>query len=473
MTISGPAMHRLLMDGYRDVQQRIEGMRSEFSSIDAQRDQLADDRSDALINLAEYYLPELTRESIESSWGEVRDRVQQVLMRKEDHRRRVSTALADANDRRSLQEDRLLEINADYDEAKTKQDQLASQVESELAADETFVSLSNQAAMAEAALERAEANLNEIEQDAARKLPGYENSALFTYLRDQNYGTDQYGKRGFTRRMDRWLAQYIDYHKARQSYQFLADTPDQMRKLIGEDRAALDTVMEELEKRRDLVVKRLGLTAAVSKAEQLGDRRERQLVELDKLRDETESLQRELTDLEDTRGEYYREAVSAIRERLAEIDARDLASNARRTPSLTDDQIVARIQGVDQKLDDLDGDTRRHHDEIRDMQRCIEALGRLIQRFRAAKFDAARSHFEPSLDILDLLHRAKNEGDIDDVWDRLRRAQRWGPTLSKQLGNVASHPMSQVLIGAMALAAGAAKKDHTDRAARRRDKNRH
>jgi chromosome segregation ATPase len=200
----------------------------------------------------------------------------------------------------------------------------------------------------------------------------------------------------------------------------------------------------------------------------LGERRERQLVELDKLRDESESLQRELTDLEDTRGEYYREAVSAIRERLAEIDARDLASNARRTPSLTDDQIVARIQGVDQKLDDLDGDTRRHHDEIRDMQRCIEALGRLIQRFRAAKFDAARSHFEPSLDILDLLHRAKNEGDIDDVWDRLRRAQRWGPTLSKQLGNVASHPMSQVLIGAMALAAGAARKDHTDRAARRR-----
>ncbi|WP_286178195.1 hypothetical protein [Stieleria mannarensis] len=470
MTISGPEMHRLLMDGYKDVQQRLDEMRSKISSIDSQRDQLGDDRSDALVSLAEYYLPELTRDAIESSWGEVRDRVRQVLMRKEDHRRRVSSALADANERRTLQEDRLLEINSEFDEAKLKQDELAAKVESELAADETFVSLSQRAAMAEAALERAEANLNEIEQDAARKLPGYENSSLFTYLRDQNYGTDRYGKRGFTRRMDRWLAKYIDYHKASQSYRFLAETPDQMRKIIADDRAALDTVMDELEKRRDLVVKRLGLAAAVAKAEQLGKRRESQLVELDKTRDETDTLERELTDLEDTRGEYYREAVSAIRQQLAEIDTRDLASNARRTPSLTDDQIVARIQGVDQQLDDLDGDTRRHHDDIRDMQRCIEALGRLMQRFRAAKFDAARSHFEPSLDILDLLHRAKNERDIDDAWDRLRSAQRWGPTIGKQLGNVASHPMSQVLIGAMALAAGAAMKDHAGRAARRRER---
>lgn len=472
MTISGPAMHRLLMDGYKDVEQRIESMRSSISSIESQRSHLGDDRSSALVDLAEYYLPELTRESIESSWAEVRDSMQQILMRKEDQRRRVSGALADANDRRNLQEDRLLEINTAFDQAKTEQQDLASRVEGELAADDTFISLSNQAALAEAALERAEANLNEIEQDAARKLPGYEKSALFKYLRDRNYGNDQYTKRGFTRRMDRWLAKFIDFHKAKQGYEFLLQTPEQMRKIIADDRDALDTVMEELEKRRDLVVKRLGLTAAIEKVEQLSQRRESQLVELDKLRDETDALQRELTELEDTRGEYYREAVTVFREMLAGIDSQDLVSKARRTPSLTDDQIVARIQGVDQRLDDLDDDTRRHHDDIRDMQRCIEALGRLIQRFRAAKFDAARSQFSTSVDILDLLHRARSERDIDEAWDRLRSAQRWGPTLGQQLGDVAAHPLTQVLIGAMAQAAGAAMSEQAHRAGRRRDLNR-
>ncbi|MCA9136764.1 MAG: hypothetical protein KDB00_08395 [Planctomycetales bacterium] len=471
MSISGPAMHRLLMDGYKDVQHRLEEMRSRVSSIDVERGDLGEDRSDALVNLAEYYLPELTREAIESSWIEVRSGINQVLMRKEDKRRRVATGLADANDRRFLQEDRLLEINTALDEAKATQATLASKVESELAADETFITLSNQAAVVEAALERAEANLNEIEQDAARKLPGYESSSLFTYLRDQKFGTDQYGKRGFTRRMDRWLAKYIDYNKAKQGYEFLVKTPEQMRKIIASDRDSLDTVMNELEKRRDLVVERLGLTAAITKVDQLTQRRETQLAELDKVREETESLERELTDLDDTRGTFYREAVSVFREMLAGFDSEDLASKARRTPSLTDDQIVARIQGVDQQLDELEHETRRHHDEIRDMQRCIEALGRLIQRFRASKFDAARSQFLPSVDILDVLHHAKNEDDIDQAWDRIRRAQRWGPTIGEQLGNVASHPLTQVLVGAMAQAAGAAMAAHADRAGRRRDLN--
>lgn len=472
MNISGPAMHRQLMDGYRDVQRRLEEMRAKISSFDAQRDDLGEDRGDALFDLAEYYLPELTREAIESSWIEVRDSIKEVFLRKEDQRRRVTTALAAANDRRHLQEDRLLEINTEFDTAKAEQAELISRVEGELAADETFVSLSNQATAAETALERAEANLDEIEQDAARKLPSYEASSLFKYLHDRQFGTPQYSKRGFTRRMDRWLAQFIDYRTANHGYEFLRNTPEQMRKIIADDRVALDTVMDELEKRRDLVVKRLGLTAAITKVEQLSDQRERQLVQLDGIRQETESLDRELTDLDDTRGTFHKEAVSIFRGMLENFDSQDLASKARRTPSLTDDQIVARIQGVDDQLDELDKDTRRYRDEIRDMQRCVEALGRLMQRFRASKFDAARSQFLPSLDILDILHRAKDERDIDQAWDRLRNAQRWGPTLGEQLGHVASHPLTQVLVGAMAQAAGSAMRHQADRASRRRDQYR-
>ena len=41
-----------------------------------------------------------------------------------------------------------------------------------------FVLLSDRAAVAEASLERAEANLQEIDQDSARKLPAYEDSTL-------------------------------------------------------------------------------------------------------------------------------------------------------------------------------------------------------------------------------------------------------------------------------------------------------
>lgn len=471
MTIPGPVMHRQLMDGYKDLQQRIEQMRSGLSSIDSQRGELGDDRGEALVDLAEHYLPDLTRESIQASWTESRPALTQVLMRKEDQRRRVTDALSTVSDKRNLEDDRLLEINSSLDQAKSIQDELSSKVESELAGDNTFVSLSGRAATAEAALERGESNLSEIEQDAARKLPQYEQSSLFNYLREQNFGTSGYTKRGLTRRMDRWLAKFVDYNKAIQSYNFLVKTPEQMRTIIANDRAAFDTVMDELESRRDLVIKRLGLSSAIEKVNQLSARREKQLVELDEVREETESLTRELTDLEDSRGSYYAEAVAVFREMLDGMDSQDLASKARRTPSLTDDQIVARIQGVEERLDDLDQETRQYHDDTRDMQRCNEGLGRLLQRFRASKFDAARSQFLPSVDVLEDLHRAKNEADIDDLWKRLRRAQRWGPSLSQQLGHVASNPITQVLMGAMTQATSAKMRGHADRAGKRRYQN--
>ncbi len=468
MTIPGPTAHRQLMDGYKSLQLRLEAMRSRSTTIDTEKGDLGQDRSRALLDLAEYYLPDLTRESIESSWHETRSDMQEVLLRKEDHRRRLSETFDAANQKRQRLEERLLQIGDSLDQAKSRQAELALSVETELAADETFVDLSHKAAVAEAALERAEANLNEIEQDATRKLPGYESSTLFNYLKDRQFGTADYKNRGFTRRMDRWLAKYIDYSKAKQGYDFLADTPDHMRKIIADDRDAFDTVMKELENRRDLVVDRIGLSAAIDKVNQLSDQRERQLIELDEAREVTESLDRELTDLEDSRGEYYREAVSLFREMLSHMHADDLASKAKRTPSLTDDQIVARIQGVDQRIDDLDDEMRRNRDGIRDLQRCIEALGRLMQKFRASKFDAARSTFMPSLDIIDIINRANNERDIDDAWDRIRGAQRWGPSLGDQLGHVASHPLTQIMIGAMAQAAGSAMRSHADRAGRRR-----
>ena len=40
MTISGPAMHRLLMDGYKGLQQRLEEMRTQMHDAESRRDQL-------------------------------------------------------------------------------------------------------------------------------------------------------------------------------------------------------------------------------------------------------------------------------------------------------------------------------------------------------------------------------------------------------------------------------------------------
>ena len=468
MTIIGTNMHRQLLDGYKEAQSALDQARIGLSVIEARRGELDDARSSALLDLAAHYLPDLSRESIESSWIEVRGKVSRILLRRDEQRDRLEQSLRDATDKLRLLEDRLFEINASLDEAHGKQERLAQEAESMLTSDGEFVKLSEQAAKAEAALERAEFNLDEIEQDAAKKLPAYRESALFTYLRDRDFGTPEYTKRGITRRMDRWVAKLIGYRKAKQNYDFLRGTPDRMRQIIATDRDDLNTVMDELEERRDAIAQEIGLTATIEETEQLVQQRDVLLEELYVSQTEVASLESEMTDLEDPHGSFYQEAIDVFRGMLAEFRTDELERRADKTPSLSDDQIVARIVGVDENLEELEADTREHHDDLMARQEAINSLGQMIQRFRAAKFDAARSEFRPGVDVFGLITQARSRHDIDELWHQLRKAQRWGPSLTEKVASVAAHPATQLLVSAMAQAAGSAMSNHARRAGSRR-----
>ncbi len=460
MTTSGPVVHQQLMNAYAEAQARLEEERAKTGRFHDARDGLNDDRSNALVSLAEHYLPELTREAIETTWSEIKPRVSNLLLQKEDHQRRVQNQLEVARSEHSEREKEFMTLTETIDQATDKRNELAGQVERKLQSDEKFVQLADRAAVAEAALERAEANLNEIDQDAARKLPAYEKSKLFRYLYDQGFGTEGYGKRGFTRRMDRALARFIGFGKAKQGYEFLRKTPDQMRRIIAEDRDDLDTVMDELVRRRDIVAQEFGLPASVREVESLDKQREVQLQKIGSLDSKIRSSCDELAELESTQGPYYREAIRAFRELLEKHDLHELQRRADATAELTDDQIVARLAGVDIEIEHLDDQTKDQMKRIDQMRESISELGRLVQRFRAAQFDSKRSNFIGSLDIMEEFQQAMDKGDIDQLWQRVRRAQRWGDVDDRP-------PMMAVLVNAMSDAAGS-KSDHARRAGQRR-----
>ena len=470
MPISGPTAHQQLMDGYANAQKTLEAARESIGATKEQRDQLDDTRAEALVDLAEHYLPELTRDAIRTTWVEIRSTVVQIMERKEDHRSQLRQSLDRLNLNRDREEQTLAEITSQLDAALEEQGSIADEVETILRQDQEFVALSDRAAVAEAALERAEANLNEIEQDAAKKLPAYDNSKLFRYLYDQGFGTSTYPKRGFTRRMDRSIAKLIDFKKAKQGYEFLRTTPEQMRKVIAGDRQSFDTVMQELERRRDQIAAEKGLPEKIQAAEEERARHVAQVKTLDELREKTESLEHELTDLENTRGPYYREAITVFRQMLDRADTRDLARRARSTAEITDDQIVAQLSGVQSDIEHLHDAARRRRDDIREHQEYLDALGRMIQQFRASEFNSSRSQFVGSLDLVEELYRGRDARDVDELWEKIRQSQRWGPTAVEQLTKVATHPLTQILINAMAHAAGGALENHARRAGYRRSR---
>ena len=469
MPISGPVVHQQLMDAYNRVQADLKVQRERLASGADGREELFERRSDALVKLAEHYLPELTPEAVRRTWTEVQPSFHELLRRKEADIQNVSQHLQIAIAEKEQQEQILMSVDADLDSASDRQDEVAAKVESALQANEDFVQLSNRAAVAEAALERAEANLQEIDQDSARKLPAYEQSTLFRYLQDRGFGTPAYQSRGFTRRMDRWVAKMVDYNKSKQGYEFLKETPLRMRQIIAEDRESLDLVMTDLEHRRDDVARELGLPDRIEQVGVLMQRRDQVLDEIDSLLHQCNVKQEELTQIEDPRGTHYREAINLFRDMLSRIDTDDLELQARLTAEIFDDRIVADVIGVDTQIESLDDAARRHQREVSLGQTFLEDLGKLVQRFRSAGFDSSRSQFVGSLDIVEELNRARSVGDAELLWERIRSNQRWGPTAMEKITAVATHPMTQVLINAMAHAAGGALQDHARRAGRRRN----
>lgn len=473
MPVSGLVVHQQLIQAYQEAQHELEVARGQVAAAGVELGELAQHRGEAIVNLAQHYLPELTHEAIRKTWAEVQPAISGVLTRKEHHSRRLATQIDEFSFSRERAELGLKSISASLDEAIESQGELATAVSQELSADPGFATLSDRAAEAEAALQRAEANLAEIEQDVRRKLPSYENSALFMYLHERSFLTPKYEHRGMTRSVDQWLGRFIGYRDARQGYDFLKTTPVHMKEVIAEDRAALNTVLDELENQRDVVANRRGLPAAIQKTKDLSDQREAILVELEEIETQAEALQSECTEIENNRGPYYREAIDKFRDMIASADPESLARRARSTPDIEDDQIVSTLQGVSAEIDQIGSQVRGRQQRIEQLTSHLQSVGAIISRFRAAGFDSARAQFSGTEDVVEEIRGAKEaRGNYEDVWQRIRRSHRWGPSTADQFTRVATHPMTQVLINAMAHAAAGALQAQAQQAGNRRTSSR-
>jgi len=467
MTIPGPTVHQQLMDAYKRLTEQLEQDRKSMHDVQEQYEKLDAERDDALRSLAQHYLPELTADAINSTWREVRSDISTLLLQKEDEDRSLQQKLKQLQENRTTTEKALLQATNVLDSAILEQNKVSAVVEKRLQEDTQFVELADRAAIAELALERAESNLHEIDQDAARKLPAYQASTLFQYLYERGYGQKEYRSRGLTRRIDRWLARYIDFTKARQGYDFLKQTPDQMRKIIAEDRRSLNIVMEELERKRDRVADEMGLPEKISLTDRLTRDRQQILQTANFVSESMNEVEDRINDLSDPRGSYYQQAIEIFRQTLVGFKSSDLKKRAEATKDdLTDDQIVARLSGVESDRGDLQEATRDRRNLQKQKQHVIEELGRVIQRFRAAHFDSVRSHFLDTLSIDEELAYTEDAEDARKLWQKIRRSQRWGDHESED--DAGGSSLKQVLVNAMGKAAGDERGDDARRAGARR-----
>jgi chromosome segregation ATPase len=472
MPISGPVATQQIQQAYREAKSALAAARAASQQAGHALQQVSDAQRETLGDLAKHYLPELTPAAAEGTWSEIREAVRSVLRRQAERVEQLQGELETHETEHERRDAAVAATTEALDAALDRQHSLAEQLAQRLSSDAAFRTLTQRAAEAEAALERAEASLEEVEHEASQKLPAFEQSKLFTYLYERGLATPRYSSRGLTRRIDRWVGKLIDYPKAKESYEYLKSTPEQVRRLVAEDRAALTTVMEEVERQRDQVAEELGLPAAIDQAEAAEEAHQRAIDQLDEIDRQLEQVRGHLSQAQDPHGPFYEEAIEHFRGLLKDRDRDDLAYEASRTADPRDDQIVARLETIDAQIRSANTDAIARQQRIQWLDRYLGELGHFLQRFRAANFDSSRSTFDASLNLAHELAMVREGREtFENVWRRLRHRQRFVASTYEQIGgglsSAARNPMTQVLVSAMAQSATHALSNHARRAGQR------
>ncbi len=223
---SGIGVGQTLERAVGKVRRQIDEYVAGINALDQHMNELVSRRGGALLDLARHYLPDITLETIQQTFVEVRDDLLEVLARKQRREREPHDQSAAAERTAEHQEAELARITELLNAKVAEREKLETLVAERLHASEEFKQLSAQALESEHELERNEARVTDIKEEAAKKLPSYDRSRLFKYLYNAGYGTPRYQGTGLTRRLDRWVAGIIDYSSARLGYDYLRVTPE-------------------------------------------------------------------------------------------------------------------------------------------------------------------------------------------------------------------------------------------------------
>ena len=336
---------------YASVTESISKLQHEAAAGPSELQRLTDQQTQAFVDLAQHYLPELSHRALSNTWIEIRGQIRELYLLKEDRCRGLRENLAEIADRLAQLRPQRNQLRQQFEKARLDHGSKQGNVHKVLRDDPAVVGCLADIEKVDQQIDLALKQLDLAEAEAETKLPAYEESVLFQYLHDRKFGTPEYNEKGLERRWDRWLAKLIDYSNVKKSYKFLHDTPANLQELIHSKRDRYKRLLEKLDLARVAAFKKFGLPEQKGLLDQLGV----QLHDVDRQVEQWESKQAEigseLCELESSHGTYYQRAIEIYRDFLTTLDPEVLKVYAECTDSPVDDQICARTRMISQNID--------------------------------------------------------------------------------------------------------------------------
>ena len=443
------AAARLREDARRTAERRDEA--------ESDRARRAEQRDEVLASLARVSLPSLDAGDIEKTHAGLRRELRDLAGR----RQRTETELKERRHRLSEEFERrdalVRQALAAEREASAAYDARREELERSLEEDADYAAMKSRTEAARLRLERDARRLAEVEEDAAEKLPEYEASPLFTYLRDRRYGTADARGGPITRRIDDRVAAHIDYATLAEGYRFLTDVPALMRDELDRRRKELDDQIDQMLARVRSAETTFGLSPLESAAEEASRSVKRAREDRDRTVEHLETVDTQLADVRSNECRFYAEALASVGRYLSGLETSVLADRAAETETMADDDAVAELRRLREEDAADAAELKAAEDDAARFGDLASGLDYVLRRARQGDLGSGRASFPDHFDVTEPLRQyEKSVIDRSRLLDILRDTAEVEPTWAERAyrrgGDLASSPTAQVLLGTAAAA---------------------
>ncbi|MBI1383949.1 MAG: hypothetical protein GC150_03440 [Rhizobiales bacterium] len=424
---SGVETREEIEDAIRSLQAREREIRAELEEINGRRARLLERRIDGFRELARVRTKDALSDGVIDEADQLSSEVTSLLVAREKTVAALHQRQRVALDARTRQITDLDQLTREIAEREARLDEIAAEAQRDLAADPKHATLVAAAGELADKRERAAVKVEQAGRDRAEKGKHYEADPLFLYLWQRGYGSPDYAASKVVRWLDGKVAALIGYADARANYSVLIQIPDRLAAHVADLESQLGAANRAVETRLSTRISEIAGEDIVGRLDELRSQKGAAAGELTQIAAELTDIGAQINRYAEGLDEGLRNAIARTAEFLAEESLERLTRLARETPAPTDDQLVARIAGIDRDLAGLDASGEKLKQRLDETFERRQELVRIATEFRRNRYDEPGSIFSEETSGGDLLEELL-KGIITgaDYWARTQRRQSWG-----------------------------------------------
>lgn len=401
--VSGRIVYRKIKNKIEELEKQNEGYSKKIYAHEEKISSLTEEREEIYLRLAQTYLPQLDAESVESTLKEVQGEVKRIFQEKRNRRKNLETLIGSCMEERSLLKEKLETITEQLEDKVKEREGTKKRVYNELKDNKEYSEFKDYAVIVDKKLSKNKKVYKEFKTDVEKKLKTYKENNLFAYLLNKGFDTENYEGNFITKRLDSLIAGLVNYTKAKQNYDFLTLTPVDMKEEVDGIEKELKDTIKKMQRIESKVAEDHELPKILEQGTKLGKTRESILADITQKDAEQDEYNNERKRLDSIRGEYHKEALNKLKTFLKGRDISELKARVHRTESEEDDNLVNKLEKIDQDIKEEKENIKRFKTEQSDLSKKLTNLNKTETSYRKRDWDSGRSYFNGNLDIDALL----------------------------------------------------------------------